>query len=499
MIAGLLAIALIAGGLALAARGDSDEAVADGTTTPAPISAPRDYEPVLRSVECAPEVADATPDAVCRELMVPESRANPDGEKVAVPVTSRYADDPTADPVVLVDVNEPIATTSLAEVADVHSIGLRGFAPGDRPVLDCPEMRSVWDETLRLRVTDTGATSRRAAAAGECAARLRAEGVQLEGYDMAEVADDIRDLVLADDLGTVAVAGGGFATVAVTAFARTSPGAVSSVLLTNPVPPGDSSLGDPVAALEGPFGRLVALCEDDEECAAAHPDLEADYLRRFGELDGAPESVSARSLVGTGPHQVALDGRRWAAALESALYQSDRVGLVPEAIDGASSELTATAGIDEEVAFFIAPTARAGATLSYMCSYDAHPNKTAEISAAATPEFAGANDASFAAVCDAWNVPSSYHQLSPALVGDVPVLLAQGELSVSGSMEWSQEMAAQLDRATVVRFPTMSADLAYVPPPCLRRLRNQFIVDPGSTLDVEACEEQSPPVDFVGG
>jgi TAP-like protein len=195
---------------------------------------------------------------------------------------------------------------------------------------------------------------------------------------------------------------------------------------------------------------------------------------------------------------VLLDGLRWAAALESALYQSNRLGLVPEAISGASDELVAAAAIDQEVKRAIVPGALAAATLSYVCSYDAGPNRTAEISSAAMPEFAGANEANYGDLCEAWDTPSVYDELSQPMLGDVPVLMAQGSISVSGTRDWAGAMADQLDDATVIRFPTMSEDLAYSPPPCLRRLRNQFVVDPDASLDVEHCEQQSPPVTFVG-
>ena len=496
----LLVVVLVGGGLALGTRGDESNGGAGGPeTTPAPqLSAPREYEPELRPAECAADIADSAPEAVCRELVVPESRSVPDGPTVAVPVTSIYADHPTADPVVLVDVNEPVATTSLTEVADVHSLGLRGFAPGDRPVLDCPELRTAWSQTLRLPADAAETVDSRVGAARECAGRLRAEGVRLEGYDMAEVAADIRDLVIADDLAPVNVAGGGFTTTAIASFVRSAPDAVSAVLLTSPVSPGSSPLGDPVHSLEKSFDTLIGLCRADPTCDSAHPDLRANYRTRFEELNKKPVTVAATTLVGTGPHDVLLDGRRWAAALESALFQSDRLGLVPEAIDGASDELAASTGIDEEARLFIAPTARAGATLSYMCAYDATPNRTAEISASAAPEFAGANEASFAPICQAWGVPPAFDQLSRPLVTDTPVLIAQGDVSNSGSNRWGQAMDAQLDRATLVEFPTMSADLAYSPPRCLRKLRNRFLVDPDARLDVEACEKQPGPIEFVG-
>ena len=499
-VAALLAVVLVGGGLAMAtggggSGGDASEGV---VTPPSRMTKPRGYTPELRDADCAPEIVDTAPDAVCRELLVPESREDPDGPKVAVPVTSIYAEHPTANPVVLVDVNEPVTTTSLSEVADVHALGLRGFQPGDRPELDCPGMRTAWEQTLRLRADDPAAIDQRVEAARQCSQDLDAKGVRLEGYNMAEVADDIRDLVIADDLAPVNVAGGGLTTTAVASFARNSPDAVSAVLLTNPVSPGSSPLGDPVYTLEKSFDRLVDQCNGDEECAVEHPDLVNKYHANFEQYRDHPVLVGATTLAGTGPHQVLLDGRRWAAALESAMFQSDRLGLMPEAIDGASDELAASTAIEEEARFFIADNARAGATLSYLCAYDAIPNRTAEISASAVEEFAGAADKSFAPVCEAWDVDPVFDQLSRPLTGDVPVLIAQGGFASSGTNKWGEAMAAQLDRATLANFPTMSADLAYSPPPCLRKLRNEFVVDPDAHHDVEACEKKSPPIEFVG-
>lgn len=464
------------------------------------VTAPVGYEPEFRATTCTEAERTATPGVTCGELIVPESRAHPEGPTIAVPVAKRAASTPTAAaPVVLLDVNEPLATTSLHDVADVYALSLRGFGPGQTPTLECPELRDAWEPTLAVRADDPTAIDQRVAATTACATRLRAEGAHLEGYQMAEVAQDVRDLVRAADLGEVTVVGGGFSTAAIAAFARANPGAVRSVVLTNPIPPGHSALEDPAGWVDAAFGRIVELCEQDTACAAAHPDLRATYHDRFLSLDRDPVTVVTSSLAGTGPHQVLLDGRRWAAALESALYQSDRLGLVPEAIEGASDELVAATSIDEDVKRVIVPGALAGATLSYGCSYDAEPHRTAEISATAMPEFAGANEPSYSRMCEAWGTPSVFDELSQPLLGDVPVLLAQGSISVAGTHDWAGAMAEQLDDATVVRFATMSEDLAYRPPPCLRRLRNAFVVDPGAELDVADCEARTPPVDFVAG
>ena len=499
--AGVAVISLLGLGIAMSSGGEPDTVLAGETTLPLSdaVTEPDGYEPEFRATPCTPQAAAAAPGAECGELIVPESRTNPAGRSLVVPVMKKSAvTDTGAAPVVLVDPNESLATTSLSEVADVYSLSLRGFTAGVGPDLECDELRTVWEESLSARADDPQAVDRKAAAAAQCAQRLRSEGVQLEGYNMAEVAGDVRDLVRAADLGQVTVAGGGFASPALLSFVRSNPGAVGAMVLTNPVSTGSSPLEDPAASLAATLSRLVDLCAADPGCAVEHPDLEQRYRARYEELAATPVSVVTNSLVGTGPHAVMLDGRRWAAALEAATWQSGRLGLVPQAIESADDELIAAASIDEEVKGFIGPGSRAGAMLSYTCSNDAAPNLTAEISASAMPAFAGANEASVRRMCSAWDVPSVYDELSKPLYGPWPTFLSQGSLAVAGTKDWAGETAGQLESATVARFATMSEDLAYASPPCLRKLRNEFVVDPTAPLEVGACEKSTPSIDFVG-
>ena len=314
---------------------------------------------------------------------------------------------------------------------------------------------------------------------------------------MVEASDDLRDLVAALHLGKVTVASGGFTTTAAVAWARANPGSVESLLFTNPTPPGSSTLADPATSTSRSFERIVELCARDRGCAAAYPDLEAAHHTRYVALADRPVAVSTTTLGGIGPFDVLLDGRRYGAALETAMRESARLGLVPSAVSGASDELTAAAGIDEDVTFYAGPAASTAAFLSITCSYDARLNRTAQVSDATLAEFAGANEPTFVRMCGAWGVPSVYDRLARPLDLDVPVLLASGGIATSGVNGWADAMAGGLPRATVVDVPTMTEDLAFAPPPCLRELRAAFLADPGARLDGSACRKHPPRIDFV--
>ncbi|HPJ19195.1 MAG TPA: hypothetical protein PK635_08740, partial [Actinomycetota bacterium] len=142
-------------------------------------------------------------------------------------------------------------------------------------------------------------------------------------------------------------------------------------------------------------------------------------------------------------------------------------------------ELLASVSIHDVATAYIRPEARAGAHLSFSCSYEAQPVTVAEVYSGDNSDFAGAQDFALPDMCHAWGVKPRILEFSDPLVGDVPVLVAEGALSESGVNDWGDEVVELIENPLVVRFDTMSSDLAYDPPPCLRELRKEFAVDPG--------------------
>jgi hypothetical protein len=158
----------------------------------------------------------------------------------------------------------------------------------------------------------------------------------------------------------------------------------------------------------------------------------------------------------------------------------------------------AAVSINEDVSTYIGEQSMNATLLGLLCSYDAEPSRTSEISAATEARFAGANDPAFVQVCAEMEIPSVFQPLSHPLDVDVPVFIAEGGLFAGGVHGWGKELASVLPDATVLTFPTRSSELAYAPPPCLRDLRNEFVVDPGPVEGGEDCVAQSEPIEFVG-
>lgn len=503
----LIAIGVL--GLALAIRPDTKPSAeperTSSTLTSPPeqaISKPIGYKPVFRIVDCAPSVSMASPDAACGTLEVPEIRLEPDGQSIKVDVVKAPASQKTtAPPVLLLDVNEGLADSPLREIADVYAVTLRGFGPSSSQRLACPQLPQQWLATLNTAPDQPSAIEAKAAAVLECGTNLRDNKVRLDGYTMLEVAADLRDLAYALKMDRVSISSDGYSTPAAVTFALMNPNAIESLMITNPIPPGRSSLANPALNLSKAFERIVGLCNQDLQCGTKFSDLATTFEQLVQDFDSTPRLVTTEPLGSVGNTvQVYLDGRRFSAALATAVQSSAQLGVIPTALSpgGVSDELLAAISINSDVQLFAGPTSTPAALLSYYCSYDWSFARTAELSDLALRQFAGATNPAFKQLCAAWDVPSVSTQLSRPLTGDLPVLLVEGGLSSSGVNGWADEMAKPLDNATVIKFETLSEDASFVQPACLRDIRKAFLLNPTRPVNALGCDNSTPPIEFVG-
>lgn len=459
---------------------------------------PKEYKPVLEPAKCGSSSAVAS-GVKCSELVVPVSRSEPDGPKLRLPVAALEGPaGSTLDPVIVIDFNDPITRTSMNQVADIYVLSIRGFSGEEGKKLQCPAMKATWREALTKSPADPVAIESKVDAARTCAGVLREAGLSLESINLKQVALDIRDLVIALGVNHVSIAAGGYLTPAATAFANSHPDAVSSMILSNPTPPGNSLLAEPVESLASALELLNSRCSQDDECVNSFGDLRAIFDARSQALAANPVHVTTLGLDGAETFDVLLDDRRLASSLKVSLAISERIALVPQAMVDASDDLIAAAGIVDELRTYVTEDSFGPSYLSMTCSYDKLATRLSEIGSRTMQPFSGASDPALPELCSAWNVPSVAEDLSAPLRVGAPVLLIQGGFSLSGVNHWAERMATELTQARLVRFPTLSEDVAYSPPGCLRKLKNEFLERPGAELKTKECEEASPPIDFVG-
>jgi hypothetical protein len=136
--------------------------------------------------------------------------------------------------------------------------------------------------------------------------------------------------------------------------------------------------------------------------------------------------------------------------------------------------------------------------LSYNCSYDIHtfePNSIA-LASRTYPDFA-IDLSQWSDWCRVWDVPDLSARLSVDVSSPVPVLMFRGDLSPNGDGEWMRTLLRGFPNGQALVFPTLGDDLLETGPPCLSDLRRQFLSDPTTRLDTNACVAQSPPIQFT--
>ena len=144
---------------------------------------------------CTYEAGDGEYAADCGTLVAPENRSDPNSRLIALPVVRiRATGSNPAEPILQLrggpgQTNMGIINASwFVENHDIVLVGYRGV--DGSVVLDCPEvvkmMRGGGGDLLNDPMLD-----RSSSAFGRCAERLRSEGVDLDGYTVAETVDDM--------------------------------------------------------------------------------------------------------------------------------------------------------------------------------------------------------------------------------------------------------------------------------------------------------------------
>jgi pimeloyl-ACP methyl ester carboxylesterase len=216
--------------------------------------------------------------ARCGVLYVPESRTKPNSRLITLPYVRILAQTKTpGTPVFALAGGPGQSNLSLGFPAgwftgkrDVVLLGYRGVDGTVR--LDCPEVYtkirdggSLLDRAGIARLTD---------AYGQCARRLQSDGVDLSGYTMLEVVDDLEEARLAFEYRSIDFLAISYGTRLALIYSWRYPQSVERSALVDVNPPGRFWL-DP-ALLDAQIRRYAALCAKDSYCSARTKDLAGD-------------------------------------------------------------------------------------------------------------------------------------------------------------------------------------------------------------------------------
>ena len=255
-----------------------------GGSATAALTVPAGAKPGELTLEpCTFKTDEGEYEADCGTLVVPENRAKADSRLIALPVIRvRATGNNPAEPVFHLTGGPGQNNMKLEPPAwllanhDVVMVGYRGV--NGSSVLDCPE----YDRVLRSKSVGGDALSAEslakvAEAMAECAARLHAEGVDLEGYTTPEVVEDMEAARLALNYERVNLLSGSYGTRVAQMYAYLHPDRVYRSVMSAASPPGRIVFEPEI--LDAQLEYYARLCAQDAGCSARTPDL-AETIRR---------------------------------------------------------------------------------------------------------------------------------------------------------------------------------------------------------------------------
>jgi pimeloyl-ACP methyl ester carboxylesterase len=239
---------------------------------------------VVPCVHLAREVEYA---AECGSLVVPENRYDARSSLIALPVKRIPASgNAPAEPIFWLTGGPGTSNMAYSRVEwfhENHDIVLVGYRGVDGTVfLGCPEidaaMRSGLPMMSRESMADQGEAS------GACAERLTTDGIDLDGYTVLEVVDDVEAARRALGYERINLESGSYGTRLAQIYTWRYPETVHRNAMVAVNPPGRFWWDG--AILQEQILRYSALCAKDEYCSSRTSDLAASIQTA---LDNVPK------------------------------------------------------------------------------------------------------------------------------------------------------------------------------------------------------------------
>jgi pimeloyl-ACP methyl ester carboxylesterase len=457
----------------------------------------RAQEPVprLEPSECLIEVHDG-PSFECGTLITLEDYDNPGGQTVRLPIIVIHSRYPNPSKEVLLfteggpgfsslDSVRWLASTGFWEDRDVVILEQRGNKYA-QPSLICDF--SVWWEEGPEQTP--------------CLDSLLQQGITLEHYTSASIAEDINALKQILDYDTWILFGTSYSTRPMQLVMERYPGKIRSVVLHSVSPITDTRYRhDPEHSVRA-IQIMLDDCAADPACAEAFPDLERKFYDLVRKLNAEPvifEMTLPHSDVAF-PYEV--NGSRLIGFLDdSAFYrpahppfETAYLPLLIDKVSQGNAELlypwakndVSTWG-DEAFAW--------GLYFAINCQEDVSSVTSAMVDAqiAAYPELDGYyRHRDELAVCAAWGLEADSSLPSTPIVSDIPVLVLAGRYDPITPPEWSRTAITNLSNSTFIEFPA-SGHSVITDNPCAQQIISAFLAHPDQALDLSCMDEAAQP------
>jgi len=268
----LIVLALTVGGFLLAARGRKPASI--------PLAVPQGAEPGdltgLKNCAYQAEGSKTVFDAQCGTLTVAENRDVASSRLIALPVVRILAKTPNpAEPVFWLmggpgETN--LSWTPPGWILQKHDVVLVGYRGVDGSVvLDCPGVAKQMEAHTGVDMFSEKARSDLVAAARECAIDLEKAGVDIAGYTIPAVVEDVDSARLALGYGPIDLFSESYGTRVAQIYAYMHPDSLKRVVQIGVNTPGHF-IYDPTV-YDKMIAHLSELCAADPSCSQRTADL----------------------------------------------------------------------------------------------------------------------------------------------------------------------------------------------------------------------------------
>ncbi len=410
-------------------------------------------------------------DVRCGTVTVPENRQNPGGERqVRLPVAifASTSPNPAPDPVVYLAggpggfalelIQFTYRDNILPFLADRDYIVFDQRGTGyAEPSLACPETFAFELEMLDDDLPEDVLQTRYLEVLAGCRSRLEQAGIDLAAYNSAENAADVDAIRQALGYERWNLLGVSYGSRLAQTVMRDYPEGVRSVILDSPYP----LEVDLQEAIPGHMTRAFRVffdgCAADAACAAAYPDLEAEFYRLVNRLNTDPITFPIVYFLSGNRYTVNFNGDDLIDILFQSLYSNEIFPLMPGIIfdvkEGRTDRLAllfTTLLINEE---FIST----GMYRSVQCREElAFSDREAVAAAAASDErladyFANWEFAYNA--CAIWPSGRAAAIENEPVVSEIPTLILTGEYDPITPPAWGELVSGNLVADYLVPFP----------------------------------------------
>ena len=214
--------------------------------------------------------------ADCGRLIVPENRTDPESNLLALPVERlRATGNSPVEPVFYLaggPGNSNLRYVPPDAVLRNHDVILVGYRGIDgSPVLSCPEFGRALRENPGGDLIGQASLTNLTLAARECANRLQAEGVDLRGYTLLAVVEDLEAVRRALGYERINLLGVSFGSRPIQVYSSLHPEVIYRAAQITPSVPGHV-LHEP-ADHDAVLQHLAELCSEDTDCHSRTDDL----------------------------------------------------------------------------------------------------------------------------------------------------------------------------------------------------------------------------------